>query len=144
MKQEKVKDCSMIVLGIVLLAAGLVLVKIVTEPQGAMLALPYICIGIGCGLFGGGMGNIFGRKALASNPEAKREMEIAEKDERNVLIAAYAKAKAYDMMVFVFGALMVSFALMGVDVIAILLLVAVYLFVVGYGIFYRIKYEKEM
>ena len=48
------------------------------------------------------------------------------------------------MMVFVFGALMVSFALMGIDMTAILLMVAVYLFVVGYGIFYRIKYEKEM
>jgi 4-hydroxybenzoate polyprenyltransferase len=71
-------------------------------------------------------------------------MEIERKDERNIAISNRSKAKAYDLMIFVFGALMLSFALMGVDLVLILLLVFAYLFVVGYGIFYRIKYDKEM
>lgn len=60
------------------------------------------------------------------------------------MIANCAKAKAYEMMVYVFGALMISFALMRVDMIVILLLVFAYLFVVAYGIYYRVKYDKEM
>ena len=42
-----------------------------------------------------------------------------------------AKAKALDRMFYVFGALMVSLALMGVDIGVVLLLVAAYLFVAG-------------
>ncbi len=39
---------------------------------------------------------------------------------------------------------MVSFALMGVDIVPILLLVFAYLFVHGCAIYYRLKYDKEM
>lgn len=39
---------------------------------------------------------------------------------------------------------MLAFALMGTDMVAVLMLVFAYLFVIGYGIFYRVKYDKEM
>ena len=71
-------------------------------------------------------------------------IEIEQKDERNIALSNQAKAKAYDMMIFVFGAVMVSYALMGLDLVAILMLVTAYLFVVGYGIFCRCKLDKEM
>ncbi len=48
------------------------------------------------------------------------------------------------MMIFVFGALMLSYVLMGTDMIVILLLVFAYLFVVAYGLYFRFKYDKEM
>ncbi|HQE70757.1 MAG TPA: hypothetical protein PK071_06530, partial [Atopobiaceae bacterium] len=54
-----------------------------------------------------------------------------------------AKGKAFDMMTFVFGALMLSFALMGVDMIAVLLLVFSYLFVHGSALYYRFKFERK-
>jgi 4-hydroxybenzoate polyprenyltransferase len=47
-------------------------------------------------------------------------------------------------MVFVFGALMISFALMNVDLAVVLLMVFAYLFVVGSHIYYRVKFEKEL
>ena len=59
-------------------------------------------------------------------------------------IANKAKGKAFDMMTFVFGSLMVSFALMGIDIVAVLLLVFAYLFVHGFSLYYRFKFEKEM
>jgi hypothetical protein len=130
--------------GILLLGLGLFLVKAITDPQGIMRALPYICVGIGCGAFGHGMGNIINRKALKNNPEIQKQKEINKNDERNVAIGNRAKAKAYDMMVFVFGALMLSYALMGIDMIAVLLLVFAYLFVIFFGLYYRFKYDKEM
>ncbi len=138
------KDYCTVVIGLFLLVAGLALIKIVEEPQGIMCSLPYVCIGIGCGVFGGSMGNIIGKKALKKHPELAQQKEIEVNDERNVMIANMSKAKAYDMMFFVFGALMIAFALMGVSIELILLLIVAYLWVVGYGIYYRVKYEKEI
>ncbi len=141
---KKFQNYVMIVVGLVLLVGGLVLLKVVDEPQGLMLTLPYICVGLGCGMFGGGMGNLIGSRVLESNPKAKKLKEIEEKDERNRMIASQAKARAYDMMVFVFGALMFSFALMNIELRAILLLVVAYLFVIGVGVYYRYKLDAEM
>jgi hypothetical protein len=137
-------DYIITVIGILMLGTGLFLVKTITVPQGFMKALPYICIGLGCGIFGHGMGNIISRKALKNSPDIQKQLEIDKNDERNVAIGNSAKAKAYDMMIFVFGALMLSYVLMGIDMIAILLLVFAYLFVVTYGLYYRFKYDKEM
>lgn len=131
-------------IGVILLAAGLFFLKKTADPQGMMRALPYCLVGIGCGIFGHGMGNILSRRAISGSPAIQKKIEIEKKDERNITIANRAKAKAYDMMTFVYGALMLSFALMGIDLVAVLLLVFAYLFVEGYGIYVRCKYDKEM
>ena len=132
------------VIGVVLLISGLMVLKIVKDPQGVMRVLPYICIGVGCGLFGHGMGEIVSGRLLKNSPEIIKQMEIEKNDERNIVLAARSKAKAFDMMTFVYGALMLSFALMQVELAAVLLLVAAYLFVEGYAIFCRFKLEKEI
>ena len=109
-----------------------------------MLTLPYVCVGLGCGIFGHGMGNFISSRTLKNHPDERKQLEIEQKDERNIAIANRAKAKAYDIMTFIFGALMISFALMGIELAAVLLLVFAYLLVHGFGIYYRLKYEKEM
>lgn len=128
--------------GLILLAAGVILLKIFPDPHGIMQVFPYVSVGFGCGIFGHGMGNIASRKALKNHPDIARQIEIDQNDERNVMITSRAKAKAFDLMTYVFGALMVSFALMKVDLVAVLLLVAAYLFVEGYGIYWRVRLEK--
>lgn len=74
----------------------------------------------------------------------RKQLEIAQKDERNQAIASQAKSKAFDMMTFSFGALMLVFALMQVDMAALLMLVFVYLLVHGYAVYCHCRYEKEM
>lgn len=137
-------DYVLIIVGAMLLGIGLYLVKCLTNPQGVMLALPYVFIGIGCGVFGHGMGNVISRRALKNSPDIQKQIEVDKSDERNIAILNRAKSRAYDMMVFIFGALMISFALMGVDMIAVLLLVFAYLLVIGSAVYYRCKFEKEM
>ncbi len=133
-----------VTVGLILLGLGLYLLRIINEPQGVMKALPYLCIGLGCGIFGHGMGEFISRRLIEKNPEIENQIRIEKLDERNVAIENRAKAKAFDLMIFIFGALLFAFALLSVDMVIILLLVFAYLFVVGYSIFYRIKYEKEM
>lgn len=142
--KKRVGNYVAVAIGLVLLIAGLAILKAATDPEGVLRVLPYICIGLGCGIFGHGMGNAISRKVLKNSPDIARQMEIEKNDERNVMIASRAKAKAFDLMTFVFGALMLSFALMEVDLAAVVLLVAAYLFVVGYRIYCRFKFEKEM
>lgn len=130
--------------GILLLAAGFLMLKIIADPQGILLTLPYVCIGIGSGCFGGGMAEVINKRLMKNDPEFAKQREIDLNDERNVAIGNRAKAKAYDMMVFAFGALMLAFSLMDVEIRVILLLVFCYLFVICYGCYYRFKYDKEM
>lgn len=66
--KNSVKDYCIVIIGLILFVAGLIIVKTFSEPQGVMRALPYVCIGIGCGIFGQGMGNIISRKAVKEQP----------------------------------------------------------------------------
>ena len=138
------RNWLMVLGGIALAVGGFVLLKFVDTSAGVLLPLPYVMIGLGCGLFGGGLGELMQHWSVKNHPEIQKQLEIDQRDERNTAIANQAKAKAYDAMVFIFGALMVSFALMGVDFAAVLMLVCAYLFVVGVGCYYRLRYEKEM
>ena len=137
------KQYILTIAGILCCITGLVSLKAIAEPQGVLQVLPYLCIGIGCGVFGHGAGEIAANRAYAKNPQLRKQMEIEKQDERNIAIANQAKAKAYDSMLDVLGAVMIAFALMNVQTTTILLLVGAYLLVVGVFIFYLNKYQKE-
>ncbi len=129
--------------GVALAAVGLYLVKTVQDPAGVLRTLPYLCIGIGCGAFGHGLGELFRIRAVGKDPSLARQMEIDAADERNVMLANRAKAKGYGMMTYVFAALILAYTLMGAAVEVILPFVAAYLFVQGVAVYHRFKGEKE-
>lgn len=141
---KRAKNIWLSVLGVALIAAGIYLIRTVPDPQGILRALPFLLVGFGCGIFGHGLGELLAKKAAESDPETARRMEIDQTDERNVMIGNMAKAKGYDMMTYVFGALMVSFAVMGASWTVIIPMVIGYLFVHGYAIYFRVKFDKEM
>ena len=101
-------------------------------------------VGVGAGLFGYGMGKgcvaLWGEK----HPDLMKQSEIEEKDERNVAIGNAAKAKGYDVMTFAFGAMLLFSVLMEADLALTLVMVAVYLFIQFYSLWWRFKLEKEM
>ena len=96
--KTKIMRYATTIIGLLLLAAGLYLTKMNSDPQGIMRVLPYVCIGIGCGLFGHGMGEIISERAVGSDPEIQRKLKIETNDERNITIANRAKGKAFDMI----------------------------------------------
>lgn len=132
------------VIGAGLLASGVFFIKTIEDPQALLRVLLYICVGLGCCIFGHGMGETIVRLAMKNNPAVAEQLEIAQKDERNLANANRAKAKAFDLMIFVFGALNITIALMDIDLTIVLLLVIAYLFIIGYCTYYRIKYYKDM
>lgn len=127
------------VAGIALMIAGVVWLR-----AGVENVVPYLCIGVGAGIFGHGTGAWLQYRALKDAPEARRRIEIETNDERNVAMNNRAKAKAYDAMIYIFSALMLVFALMEIDFVAVLLLVAGYLAVCGIYVYHRVRYDREM
>lgn len=144
MKERKRRAVGFTILGLILLAAGFILLKTLQEPQGILVTLPYILVGFGCGIFGHNLGGIISFKATEKYPDLTKSIEIEQKDERNVFIQNKAKAKAYEIMIFVYSAVLLSFAIMKVDMKLLIVLVIVYLFVVFTEVYYKSKYDKEM
>ena len=77
-------------------AAGVLLMMVGAGLLGRIEPLAYVCIGLGAGLFGQGTGELVSRWALRNSPEIRKQLEIAQKDERNQAIASQAKSKAFD------------------------------------------------
>lgn len=126
--------------GLALLVAGLVLVR------GSMVdrTFPYLMIGVGCGAFGYGSGELLKQWALKNDPAAAKRLRVEQEDERNQAVANRAKARAFDMALYIYNALLLCFALMQVDLSVILLLVAGNLIVLGIFVYFQIRYNKEM
>ena len=145
MKSEGIaKYIALSAFGFVVLIVGISFATLLPDKQGIMRSLPYICIGIGAGIFGGNLGTSIKKHLLRKDPKTAREIEIEAKDERNLAISNKAKAKAYDLMQIVFGALILGSALMQVDMYTVLAFVAAYLFIMLSMIYYLNKYHKEM
>ena len=138
------KSVAFTCIGVFLILLGFVLLKTVSAPQGFFAVLPYICLGFGCGAMGHGIGDVVNDLTMKKNPELKKKAEIESKDERNIAVSNRAKGKAYDLMLYLFGALMIIFVLMDADLAVILLMVGAYLIVTGVFIYYLIRYHKEM
>lgn len=143
MKKNNKKAINIVltVLGLLLLAGGLASMKLFDLGENV---LPYLGIGLGCGLFGQGFGELIARRSEKNHPEAARQREIEENDERSIAVRDKAQSRAYRVMIPVFGALLIAFALMNVELKVVLLLAAAYLFVCGCNIYYSVKYGKEM
>ena len=137
------KNMMLTAAGLLLLLAGLVLVKTGVAEQGMQRVIPYVLVGIGTGMFGHNLGEILKHFAVKNDPKIAREIEIEMRDERNTTISNKAKAKAYDLMLMTFGGLLLVFALMQVDFYAVLLLAGAYLFVVFTSVYYMCKYRRE-
>lgn len=80
--KSKISNGIPTLLGLLLLAGGLFLVKSAAAFQGSLSALPYVCIGVGSGLFGHGMGNVISEHAIRKDPELKKRQDIEKNDER--------------------------------------------------------------
>ena len=145
MKQYKVGLYVFLsVIGLVVFGVGLVLIKLLLAEVGILNTFLYFCVCVGAGIFGGNLGTAIRNKTALKNPQAAKQIEIEQKDERNQAINNKAKARAYDLMIYVYAAILLAFTLMQVDIYVILTLVAVYLFFVFTNIYYITKYHKEM
>ena len=146
MKKNKnvTKDWFFTFLGIGLVACGFLIHKNSVSTDKMIVTIPYIFIGVGCGIFGNFMGNVIKYFSTKNHEELERQIQIDKNDERNILIAEKSKAKAYDLMIYLFASILIIFSLMGVDKLAIIMMVAIYLSIQIYALYWRSKFERKM
>lgn len=110
----------------------------------ALNTLSGLCIGIGSGLFGLSIAQLYMIRYERKNPEEVKRNEIEFKDERSVMIRDKAKAKAGDIT---------SWCILGVAWINILLDGSLWITLVccalsavhvGLGLYLMTKYDKEL
>lgn len=138
------KDSLLSLLGIGLVGIGFMLYKNSMNTDDIWLRLPYLLIGIGCGICGHYAGNLLKSLSISNNEALKKQMQIEQKDERNILIAEKSKAKAYDLMRYLWAGMLIIFSIMDVDKYIIFVLVTLYLVMHIYALYWRFKYENKM
>lgn len=146
MKKNKnvVKDCFLTFLGIGLVLVGFLFHNKSVSTDKMIATIPYIFITVGCGIFGHFMDNLIKYFSTKNHEELERQIQIEKNDERNILIAEKSKAKAYDLMIYLFASLLIIFSLMGVDKLVIIMIVAIYLSIQIYALYWRSKFESKM
>ena len=134
-----------LLIGLALLAGAWLLLKLIPDPDAShWRVVPFLALGVGCGVFGAGAGELLAAASMKKHPELQKQNEITRKDERNVALGNAAKARGYDLMTYAFGAMLLFSALMEADLILTLVMVAVYLFIQFYTLWQRFRLEKEM
>ena len=126
------------IMGVAAVALGLFLIRRIAGP------LPGVCIGLGAGILGHGLGSIYANFVARKHPEIARHVAIEQQDERNRAVNDRAKARAYDMMIYVFGVLMVVYTIINADLSVILMLVGAYLLIIACCIGFFVHYNKTI
>lgn len=132
------------VVGFILFVTGIVLIIFFSESEGIMKAFPFICLGIGAGLCGGGLGAVIRRRQMLKDPQLAKKIDIDTKDERNIAIANKAKAVAYNFTLLIFAVLIMFLSLVQVETYITLIFVGAYLMIIFLNIYFLMKYHKEM
>ena len=111
MKKNKnvIKEWFLTFVGIGLVVVGFLLHKYSLRTDKMIVTIPYIFIGVGCGIFGHFMDNLIKYFSTKNHEELERQIQIEKNDERNILIVEKSKAKAYDLMIYLFASLLIIF-----------------------------------
>lgn len=146
MKKNKniLRDWVLTFLGIGLIVVGFLVHKNSVSTDKMIITIPYIFIGVGCGIFGHFMGNVIKCVSTKNHEELEKQIQIDKNDERNILIAEKSKAKAYDLMIYLFAAMLIIFSLMSVEKLVIIIIVAICLSIQVYALYWRSKFENKM
>jgi purine-cytosine permease-like protein len=103
-----------------------------------------VCIGVGGGLFGMSISNLYMKRLEDKKPDIRKQKEIELSDERNTIIRNKAKAKAGDIT---------QWFIMGIAYVTILINASMWVTLVVIGVFslkctleayFMNKYQKEM
>lgn len=103
-----------------------------------------IFIGVGSGLVGLSLANLWMRHYMDKHPERERQDHIDYNDERSILIRQRAKAKAGDITHWLILALANLLILTSAPLWVSLTALAVFLSYTVIGFYYMARYQKEM
>lgn len=89
------------------------------------------------------MGNILIKYGIKNNPKVEKQSLVALEDERNIKISQLTKAKAFNMAMYLFGAVILLLIFLRVEERAIIILAISYVFINIYSIYNREKLKRK-
>ncbi|MGZ7443049.1 hypothetical protein [Paenibacillus sp. TH7-28] len=107
-------------------------------------AVSGMLIGVGAGLIGMSVAQLYMKRYESKNPEFVKQTEIEISDERNTMIRHRAKAKAGDITQWLIMGIAYMTILISTPLWVTLAVVAVFLLHTAIGLYYMNKYQKEM
>lgn len=116
------KDLGFVILGVFLIIAGIGFLKTNYINNTMYKTLPYILVGIGCGLFGHSVGKLIQKNIIKTEPQIAKQLEIEKNDERNISISHRAKSKAYNSFIYIFSFVLIYLSLSSTNTIMIIVL----------------------
>lgn len=145
MKRNKksLRNWIFTILGIGLVIVGLYIYKNSNCSNEMINIISYGFIGLGCGIFGNNFSSVISKISVKDFEEIEKEIQINENDERNIMISEKSKSKAFDLMNYLFLAMLIIFSLMGIEKTAIIILVVFYLVLQGYAVYWRFKLGRK-
>ncbi len=129
--------------GVAAFAIGLLLKSFFPEANGAMQSLSFVLIGFGSGIIGVGIASLWRQRTLKDHPEKVKQMEIDEKDERNVRLREKAGYATWYVTMFVLAALSMAFVVMDLAIACWLTLGALFVHIISFFVCIG-RYNKKM
>ena len=129
-------------MGLVTVVIGIVLAIFFTEVDGAMKSLPFVLIGVGSGITGVGMLSFFRARLEKKNPDILKQLDIEEKDERNIRLREKAGYATWFVTQFVLVALLLTLVILDYGVARWLTLSALFIHNISLFIFMGINNNK--
>jgi len=110
-----------------------------------MHILPFALLGVGVGLFFGGLAMVT-TLAIKHGDDFTfaKELDIESNDERNIAISRRAGAAVQHWMLWINFALLIFFAVMQVQLLVIMVFLGVHVFTMLLRLYYKVKFYKEM
>jgi len=138
------KDKRLLYVILLVLGVSLVIFGGFVSQRDLPKAVSGVLIGVGAGLFGLSIGELIARSVAERNPKLKRQVEIEVNDERTLQIQSLAKAKAFQVMEWIFPVAFLVLILSEVSLPFILLLIGMYLTIWVVYFMSLLKYSREL
>lgn len=129
---------------IMTLLIGIILIALSYVFKGEVKTVSGVLIGVGAGMFGMSIANLYMKHIEKKHPEDMKQNEIEFKDERNTLIRYRAKAKAGDVIQWFIMAIAYLMIIIDAPLWVTLAVVGVFLLYNVLSLYFMNKYQKEM
>ncbi|MCH4239530.1 MAG: hypothetical protein LKF71_04595 [Oscillospiraceae bacterium] len=129
-----------LLVGIALLGAALVFRMFPEAPK----SVGGMCIGIGAGLFGMSVANLYMKRLEKTDPKIVKKKQIEYTDERNTMIRNAAKAKAGDIIQWFIMGIAYLTILIGTPLWITLTVIGVFVLKCFLEAYFASKYQNEM
>lgn len=138
MRSNRKLNIFLLILGIILIILSITVIK-----SEDLKSLDGVCIGIGAGLFGMSLSNLWMGNFYKKHPEDMKEAEIEAKDERNIFIRNKAKAVSGDIIHWMIIGLAYLSIVAEVPLWITISIIGVFILKSVLDFYFMCKYQKE-